>query len=108
MRWRHGEDTRVHRPGHWRHRGAANPPDPDRAAARRHLRPAGQLLLLLSAGHLDHPEHPPDAGACPVPALTVSIKADRWIKGLGVEHRMVEPFVDSQMRTGVISYGVSS
>ena len=27
---------------------------------------------------------------------------------MAVEHRMIEPFVDSQMRTGVISYGVSS
>jgi dCTP deaminase len=38
----------------------------------------------------------------------VSIKADRWIKRMALEHRMIEPFVDSQMRTGVISYGVSS
>jgi dCTP deaminase len=38
----------------------------------------------------------------------VSIKADRWIKRMALEHRMIEPFVDSQMRSGVISYGVSS
>jgi dCTP deaminase len=38
----------------------------------------------------------------------VSIKADRWIKRMALEHQMIDPFVDSQMRTGVISYGVSS
>jgi dCTP deaminase len=38
----------------------------------------------------------------------MSIKADRWIKRMALEHQMIEPFVDSQMRTGVISYGVSS
>jgi dCTP deaminase len=38
----------------------------------------------------------------------VAIKADRWIKRMALEHQMIDPFVDSQMRTGVISYGVSS
>ena len=37
-----------------------------------------------------------------------SIKADRWIKKMALEHRMIEPFVDEQMRSGVISYGLSS
>jgi dCTP deaminase len=37
-----------------------------------------------------------------------SIKADRWIKKMALEHRMIEPFEDRQMRDGVISYGVSS
>ena len=37
-----------------------------------------------------------------------SIKADRWIKKMAVEHRMIEPFEDRQMRAGVISYGLSS
>ncbi len=27
---------------------------------------------------------------------------------MAIEHRMIEPFVDSQVRSGVISYGVSS
>jgi dCTP deaminase len=38
----------------------------------------------------------------------LSIKSDRWIKRMALEHRMIEPFVDNQVRTGVISYGVSS
>ena len=38
----------------------------------------------------------------------MSIKADHWIKRMAVEHKMIEPFVDEQMRSGVISYGVSS
>ena len=38
----------------------------------------------------------------------MAIKSDRWIKRMAVEHRMIEPFVDDQVREGVISYGVSS
>ena len=38
----------------------------------------------------------------------MTIKADKWIKRMALEHRMIEPFVDSQVRAGVISYGVSS
>src|SRR5438552_1584375 len=36
------------------------------------------------------------------------IKADHWIKRMALEHKMIEPFVDEQMQSGVISYGVSS
>jgi dCTP deaminase len=38
----------------------------------------------------------------------MAIKSDRWIKRMALEHRMIEPFVDEQVRSGVISYGVSS
>jgi dCTP deaminase len=38
----------------------------------------------------------------------MAIKSDNWIKRMALEHRMIEPFVDDQVRTGVISYGVSS
>jgi dCTP deaminase len=37
-----------------------------------------------------------------------SIKADKWIKRMALEHRMIEPFEDRQVRQGVISYGLSS
>jgi dCTP deaminase len=37
-----------------------------------------------------------------------SIKADRWIKKMALEHGMIEPFVDEQVRAGVVSYGLSS
>jgi dCTP deaminase len=37
-----------------------------------------------------------------------SIKADRWIKKMALEQRMIEPFEDRQVRTGVVSYGLSS
>ena len=37
-----------------------------------------------------------------------SIKADRWIKKMALEHPMIEPFEDRQVRAGVISYGLSS
>src|SRR3981189_2043092 len=38
----------------------------------------------------------------------MSIQADRWITRMAREHRMIEPFESSQVRSGVISYGVSS
>ncbi len=38
----------------------------------------------------------------------MTIKADRWIKRMALEHGMIEPFVESQARTGVVSYGLSS
>jgi len=38
----------------------------------------------------------------------MSIKPDRWIRKMATKSRMIEPFVDSQVRDGVISYGVSS
>src|ERR671935_36375 len=38
----------------------------------------------------------------------MSIKSDTWIKQMALERNMIEPFVDDQIRTGVISYGVSS
>lgn len=37
-----------------------------------------------------------------------SIKADRWIKQMALEHKMIEPFEASQVRDGGISYGLSS
>jgi dCTP deaminase len=37
-----------------------------------------------------------------------SIKADRWIRTMALEHGMIEPFEDRQVRQGVISYGLSS
>ncbi len=38
----------------------------------------------------------------------MSIKSDRWIRTMALEHGMIEPFADRQVREGVISYGVSS
>ena len=38
----------------------------------------------------------------------MSIKADRWIKRMALEHRMIEPFEDRQVRQGVVSFGLSS
>jgi dCTP deaminase len=38
----------------------------------------------------------------------MSIKSDRWIRRMALEHGMIEPFEDRQVRQGVISYGVSS
>jgi dCTP deaminase len=38
----------------------------------------------------------------------MGIKSDRWIRKMAREHRMIEPFVEDQVRNGAISYGVSS
>ncbi|MBW7958403.1 MAG: dCTP deaminase [Anaerolineae bacterium] len=38
----------------------------------------------------------------------MSIKPDHWIRRMVKEKRMIEPFVDGQVRDGVISYGLSS
>ena len=42
------------------------------------------------------------------PIHIMSIQSDRWITQMALEHRMIEPFENSQIRDGVISYGVSS
>jgi len=38
----------------------------------------------------------------------MGLKPDHWIRKMAQEKRMIEPFVDKQVREGVISYGVSS
>jgi dCTP deaminase len=38
----------------------------------------------------------------------MGLKPDHWIKKMALEQRMIEPFVESQVRNGVISFGVSS
>jgi dCTP deaminase len=38
----------------------------------------------------------------------MGLKADRWIRKMALEHGMIEPFVENQVREGVISYGLSS
>jgi dCTP deaminase len=36
------------------------------------------------------------------------LKSDRWIRKMSVEHDMINPFSEKQVREGVISYGLSS
>jgi dCTP deaminase len=38
----------------------------------------------------------------------MGLQADHWIRRMAQEHGMIEPFVDGQVREGVISYGLSS
>jgi dCTP deaminase len=38
----------------------------------------------------------------------MGLKPDHWIRKMAHEHRMIEPFIENQVREGVISYGVSS
>lgn len=38
----------------------------------------------------------------------MGLKPDHWIRKMALEQGMIEPFVDRQVREGVISYGLSS
>lgn len=38
----------------------------------------------------------------------MGLKSDTWIRKMALEQGMIEPFVDGQVREGVISYGLSS
>ena len=38
----------------------------------------------------------------------MGVKPDHWIKRMASEQNMIEPFIESQVRDGVISFGVSS
>jgi dCTP deaminase len=38
----------------------------------------------------------------------VGLKNDAWIRRMALEQNMIEPFVENQVREGVISYGLSS
>ncbi len=38
----------------------------------------------------------------------MGLKPDHWIRKMALEHKMIEPFAESQVRDRVISYGVSS
>src|SRR5688572_15485383 len=67
----------------------------DCAAVAPTLRAAGRLRL---AGP---PPHSPIA-------RLMSIQNDRWIIEMATTHGMIEPFEQSQVRDGVISFGVSS
>ena len=38
----------------------------------------------------------------------MGLKPDHWIRKMALEHKMIEPFIERQVRDRVISYGVSS
>ncbi|MBI4616660.1 MAG: dCTP deaminase [Planctomycetes bacterium] len=38
----------------------------------------------------------------------MTVKSDKWIRQMALEKKMIEPFVEKQVRDGVISYGLSS
>ena len=38
----------------------------------------------------------------------MAIKSDHWIKKMSLEKKMINPFTDEQMKSGLISYGLSS
>lgn len=38
----------------------------------------------------------------------MGLKPDHWIRKMALEHGMIDPFVENQVRQGVVSYGVSS
>lgn len=38
----------------------------------------------------------------------MGIKSDKWIRKMAIEKEMIKPFIETQIRDGVISYGLSS
>ncbi len=38
----------------------------------------------------------------------MAVMSDKWIRRMATEHGMIDPFVETQKRDGVISYGLSS
>ena len=38
----------------------------------------------------------------------MGVMPDAWIRQMAVEHGMIDPFVDHQIRDGIVSYGLSS
>ena len=38
----------------------------------------------------------------------MSIKSDKWIKKMSKDENMIKPFVESNIRQDVVSYGLSS
>ena len=38
----------------------------------------------------------------------MAIKSDKWIRKMSLEHDMINPFEEKQVRKGVVSYGLSS
>ena len=38
----------------------------------------------------------------------MAIKSDKWIRRMSLEHGMINPFEEKQVRNGVVSYGLSS
>jgi dCTP deaminase len=39
---------------------------------------------------------------------TMAIKSDKWIRKMALDHDMINPFSEKQVRSGVVSYGLSS
>jgi dCTP deaminase len=52
--------------------------------------------------------NPRESGSPAANGGGMSIKADKWIRRMALERRMIEPFTDKQVRQGVLSYGLSS
>lgn len=46
------------------------------------------------------------------PLLTMTLRSDRWIRHMAINHKMIEPFADRQIREGkgekLVSFGLSS
>jgi dCTP deaminase len=59
-------------------------------------------LIQHQGSRIKHPESHNQFG------VSMSIKADRWIKRMALEQQMIAPFEEKQVRQNVISFGLSS
>jgi len=62
----------------------------------------------LSIIHEQHSIALPEHGRPERKVCIMSIQNDRWIREQALQHGMIEPFSEKQVREGVISYGLSS
>jgi hypothetical protein len=68
-----------------------------------------QLFSRLEAHCLARRDRHLGAGArVASDAGLMAIKSDRWIRQQAIDHQMIVPFSEKQVREGVISYGLSS
>jgi len=66
------------------------------------------LVFLRLRGHVVPPCAPSGAANPKLRLRPMPVKNDRWIRKMAIEHDMINPFVGSQVRENVISYGLSS
>src|SRR6185369_5998531 len=72
---------------------------------RKMLSLPGKHCLQRKSG-ASHPQ--PRLPEAPVSRRRMAIKSDHWIRRMALEHDMINPFSEKQVRQGVVSYGLSS
>ena len=84
----------------------------ERGTIGRHPSRIGRALRFkaLTKGRLFAALAPPGLGSCKpqFARVAMSVQPDTWIRHMAQTQDMISPFVETQKREGVISYGLSS